>query len=139
MMGLACTSCPTEVAVSHGKDFITDRPDSLIQLLPPYLHWHPDGEIRLAGHRIGLYHFVFYYNQGYTAEMMLGQFPTLDLALIHKVIAFYLDHERQVDEYVAQYRADLEALRAVGRHAPSIIELRKRLKTRGSAESVGTQ
>ena len=98
------------------------RPHTLIQLLPPYLHWHPDGEIRLVGHRIGLYHFVFYYNQGFTAEMMLGQFPTLDLALIHKVIAFYLEIQKDVDDYVADYRAELDALRAAGPHAPSIDE-----------------
>jgi hypothetical protein len=30
------------------------RPEALIQLLPACLHWHPDGEIRLVGHRIGL-------------------------------------------------------------------------------------
>jgi hypothetical protein len=61
---------------------IVRRPESPIWLLPPHLHWHPDGEIRLNGHRIGLFHFVFYRNQGGTAEMILGQFPTLDLALI---------------------------------------------------------
>ena len=33
-------------------------PDTLIRLLPPCLHWHPDGEIRLVGNRIGLYHFI---------------------------------------------------------------------------------
>ncbi len=33
-------------------------PDTLIRLLPPCLHWHPDGEIRLVGQRIGLYHFI---------------------------------------------------------------------------------
>jgi uncharacterized protein (DUF433 family) len=125
--------------VPQGKDFIMSRPDTLIQLLPPFLHWHPDGEVRLLGHRIGLYHFVFYYNQGYTAEMMLGQFPTLDLALIHKVIAFYLEHEREVDEYIARYRADLDQLRAVGPHAPSVVELRKRRQANRPAESASTQ
>ena len=54
-----------------------DRPEALIRILPLCLHWHPDGEIRLLGHRIGLYHFVFYYNQGFTAEMLQCQFPTL--------------------------------------------------------------
>jgi uncharacterized protein (DUF433 family) len=138
MMGPDRTTHLTEVAVSPGKGIIMDRPDTLIRLLPPYLHWHPDGEIRLVGHRIGLYHFVFYYNQGYTAEMMLGQFPTLELALIHKVIAFYLDHQKEVDEYVGQYRSDLDYLRAAGPHAPSVVELRKRLKSHQPAESVRT-
>lgn len=128
-----------EDAIPPGKDFIMSRPEPLIRLLPPYLHWHPDGEIRLAGHRIGLFHFIYYYNQGYTAEMMLGQFPTLDLALIHKIIAFYLEHQKEVDEYVAEYGADLDRLRAAGTHAPSIVELRKRLKAQHSADSARTQ
>jgi hypothetical protein len=55
-------------------------PEALIRLLPPDLHWHPDGEIRLVGHRIGLFHFLYSCNQGDTAEILLGQFPTLDLA-----------------------------------------------------------
>ena len=91
--------------------------DTLIPLLPPCLHWHPDGEIRLVGHRIGLYHFIHYYNEGFTAEMIVGQFPTLELATVHKVIAFYLDHRDEVDRYAAQYQADLDNLRRAGPHA----------------------
>ena len=111
-------------------------PDALIRLLPPSLLWHPDGEIRLVGHRIGLYHFIYYYNQGFTAEMILCQFPTLELAVIHKVIAFYLDHRDEVDRYVAHYQAELDQLRGAGRHAPSVAELRKRLEMRREAMAV---
>jgi uncharacterized protein (DUF433 family) len=113
--------------------------EELIRLLPPCLHWHPDGEIRLVGHRIGLYHFIYYYNQGYTAEMLQCQFPTLGLALIHKVIVFYLEHKSEVDHYVEQYRAELDQLRAAGIHAPSVAELRKRLEARQRDEAVGAQ
>ena len=35
-----------------------NRPDSLIRLLPPCLHWSPDGEVRVVGRRIGLFHIV---------------------------------------------------------------------------------
>ena len=111
-------------------------PDTLIRLLPPSLHWHPDGEIRLVGHRIGLYHFIYYYNQGFTAEMILCQFPTLELATIHKVIAFYLDHQAEVDRYVAEYQGELDQLRATNRHAPSVAELTKRLGVRPQATVV---
>jgi uncharacterized protein (DUF433 family) len=111
-------------------------PDTLIRLLPPCLHWHPDDEIRLIGHRIGLYHFVYYYNQGFTAEMILCQFPTLELAVIHKVIAFYLDHRDEVDRYVAHYQAELDHLRGAGPHAPSVAELRKRLEVRQGATAL---
>ncbi len=112
---------------------LMSSPDTLIRQLPPCLHWHPDGEIRLVGHRIGLYHFIYYYNQGFTAEMILCQFPTLELAVIHKVIAFYLDHRDEVDRYVAHYQAELDRLRGAGPHAPSVAELRKRLQARQAA------
>jgi uncharacterized protein (DUF433 family) len=113
-----------------------DRPETLISVLPPCLHWHPDGEIRLVGHRIGLYHFVYYYNQGFTAEMLLCQFPTLELAIVHRVIVFYLEHRDEVDWYVAQYQGEIDRLRASAPHAPSVTELRKRLEARRLAESV---
>ena len=111
-------------------------PDTLIRRLPPCLHWHPDGEIRLVGHRIGLYHFLYYYNQGFTAEMILCQFPTLELATIHKVIAFYLDHQAEVDRYVNDYQAELDDLRSASPHAPSVAELRKRLEVRAKATAL---
>jgi hypothetical protein len=121
------------------KDAIMSCDEELIRLLPPCLHWHPDGEIRLAGHRIGLYHFILYYNQGYTAEMLQCQFPTLELALIHKIVVFYIEHKNTVDDYVARYQADLDQLRAAGIHAPSVAELRKRLDSRRRDEAVGAQ
>jgi uncharacterized protein (DUF433 family) len=113
--------------------------DTLIRSLPPCLHWHPDGEIRLVGHRIGLYHFVYYYNQGFTAEMILCQFPTLELATIHKVIAFYLDHREEVDRYATEYQAELDVLRSSGAHAPSVADVRKRLETRQKAKSLDAE
>jgi hypothetical protein len=33
------------------------------------------------------------YNDGYTPEMQHDHFPSLSLALIHKVIAFYLGNQ----------------------------------------------
>jgi len=116
-----------------------DPPDALVAKLPSWLHWHPDGEIRFSGHRLGLYHFVHYYNQGYTAEMLLCQFPTLELSSIHKTIAFYLDCRAEVDSYLGQYEMEIEQLRAAGRHAPDVVEMRKRLEARQRAETVNAK
>jgi uncharacterized protein (DUF433 family) len=99
-----------------------ERPEALIERLPDCLHWSPDGEVRVVGHRIGLYHLVHYYNEGYNAEMLLCQFPTLQLVVIHKVIVFYLENREAVDAYVAEYRAELDHLQATGRHAPSLAD-----------------
>ena len=46
--------------------------------------------------------------------MLVGQFPTLELGLVHKVIAFYLEHRDQVDQYVVQYQDELDRFRASG-------------------------
>jgi uncharacterized protein (DUF433 family) len=97
--------------------------------LPDFLTQHPYGEIRLTGHRIGLLHVVQYYNEGFSPEMLLEQFPTLPLSLIHKVIAFYLDNRAEVDAYVAKCEAELDQQRAAAPKGPSLAELRRRLES----------
>jgi uncharacterized protein (DUF433 family) len=76
--------------------------------LPDFLARDRHGYIHLAGHRIGLRHVVELYNDGYTPEMLHDHFPTLSLALIHKVIAFYLENQPEVDAYVQQSREALD-------------------------------
>jgi uncharacterized protein (DUF433 family) len=57
--------------------------------LPDFMTQLPDGEIRVSGHRIGLYHLVQCYNEGESAEMTASRYPTLTLPLVHKALAFY--------------------------------------------------
>jgi uncharacterized protein (DUF433 family) len=88
--------------------------------LPEFLTRHDRGAIRLTGHRIDLFHFVDFYNQGNSAEMLLGLFPTLKLALIHKVIAFYLENKVEVDTYIARCEAEIERHQATTPPTPNI-------------------
>ena len=76
--------------------------------LPDFLTQSADGEIRLTGHRIGLYHLVVRYNEGESAEMLASRYPSLPLALVHKVLAFYLDNQSDVDAYVAACSAAMD-------------------------------
>src|SRR5947209_3870323 len=75
--------------------------------LPDFLTNAGGGEIRLTGHRIGLFHLVRRYNEGYSPEMLVCQYPSLPLALVHKVIAFYLENRAPVDAYVAGVQAEI--------------------------------
>lgn len=102
--------------------------------LPDFLIERPDGTIVLTGHRIGLYHVVQFYNDGFSPEMLAEQFPTLSLALIHKVIACYLENRVEVDTYVASVRGELDRQRAAGRN-PDLADLRRRLTARQAAET----
>ena len=102
--------------------------------LPEFLMEHPYGEIRLTGNRIGLEHVVQFYKEGFSPEMLHEQYPTLPLALVHKLIAFYLENQAEVDAYVAQCAAEIERQRAAVPKGPSLCELQQRLKSRQPAE-----
>jgi len=102
--------------------------------LPDYLTQETTGEIRVTGHRIGLFHLVHYYNDGYSAEMLVCQYPTLSLALVHKVIAFYLENRAQVDAYVAACHDELVRQHAANPSRIDVAALRQRLETAPQAK-----
>jgi uncharacterized protein (DUF433 family) len=95
-------------------------------VLPDYLIQDEHGSIRFAGHRIGLAHLLHYYKEGYAPEMMWNEYPTLPLSLIHKVIAYYLDNEAEVDAYLAQCREEMERQRRQPPAGPTLEEMRRR-------------
>jgi uncharacterized protein (DUF433 family) len=97
--------------------------------LPDFLTRNPYGEIRLTGHRIGLLHIVDRYKEGVSPETISNAYPTLSLALIHKVIAFYLDHQDEVDSYVAATRQEIDRQAAMPSPGPTMVELRRRLES----------
>ena len=96
--------------------------------LPDFLKNDNAGDIRIMGHRIGLYHVVQYYNEGYSVEMLACQYPDLSLALIHKVLGFYLENKPDVGAYVEAYRNELDQQRAANPRRVDLIALRQRLE-----------
>ena len=102
-------------------------------LLPDFLTQDPDGYIHVTDHRIGLQDLAYFYNEGYSAEMLLEAFPTLSLALVHKVIAFYLEQRADVDAYLAVCQEDANRQRALARKGPDLAELRRCLEARAAA------
>lgn len=103
--------------------------------LPEFLTRDEHGDIRLTGHRIGLEDVVFFYEQGYSPEMLWETFPTLALSHIHKTIGFYLDHVPQGAAYVEQRTAEGQRLKANLPPSPSLAELRGRLQAKRSIEA----
>jgi uncharacterized protein (DUF433 family) len=92
--------------------------------LPDFLIEHPDGEIRLTGHRIGLYTVVRCHREGRSAEEIAAEFPTLPLELVKKVLAFYRANRAAVDTYVDACRAELERQEALP-PSPGVLRLRR--------------
>ena len=96
-------------------------------VLPEFLTEQSEGSLRLTDHRIAPEHVVYFYNQRYAPEMLLGQFHSLSLALIPKIIAFYLEHQAEVDLYVSNRRSEVEEQRAAAPASPDLVELRRRV------------
>ena len=102
--------------------------------LPEFLKKDADGFVHFAGHRIGLQHIVYYYNQGYSPEMLVSEYPALSLAVLHKTIAFYLENQAEIDRLIAESHDNLEQTRATAIRGPSLTELRQRLEAMRGAE-----
>ena len=102
-------------------------------ILPEFLVQDDDGYIHLAGHRIGLQDMAYYYNEGCSAEELCEVFPTLPLAIVHKVLAFYLENAAEVDRYTAECDVEMEKQRAATPAGPDRVELRRRLAAKHAA------
>jgi hypothetical protein len=83
-------------------------PESLIRLLPPCLHWSPDGEVRVVGRRIGLFHIVKAYQTcGESPATIAAEFE-LAPKLTAEVLAFAEEHKEEVCAYVTDYQSELD-------------------------------
>lgn len=102
--------------------------------LPHFLKTDAHGLILLSGHHIGLHDVLHFYREGYSPEMILGEFPTLSLALIHKAIAFYLENQAEAEEYLRREREQVGAQRSQATAGPRLSELRERMKAMRHAQ-----
>lgn len=68
------------------------------------------GKIRVGRSRVSLDSVVHHYKHGATAERIAESFPSLDLADICAVIAYYLANRELVEEYLRTQEAESDAL-----------------------------
>ena len=94
-------------------------------ILPDFLTRQADSDIRLTGHRIGLYTVVRLYREGRNAEQIAEELESLGLALVYKVLAFYLDNQVEVDAYVDAYTVELERQEALYSNSPVAVKMRR--------------
>src|SRR5262245_63770935 len=79
------------------------------QIVP--LRLDEGGTLRIAGTRVSLDLVIYHFNLGATAEQIAHKFPTLDLADVYAVIAYYLTNRQTVDDYISQQEAKAEAVK----------------------------
>jgi uncharacterized protein (DUF433 family) len=128
LLSTRANQTPTIALMSCAGDMVEWSTDERWPMTLPDFLSDDDGWIHVTGHRIGLHELIHFYNEGFSAEMLMGAFPTLPLATIHKVLAFYLENQEIVDEHIRGVETELQRQRASASRGPSIVELRKRLE-----------
>ncbi|HUG68112.1 MAG TPA: DUF433 domain-containing protein [Pirellulaceae bacterium] len=107
--------------------FISDQP------VP--LRTDEAGVIRVGDSRVSLDSVVYDYKNGATAEQIADDFPTLDLADIHAVIAWYLRHRQEVDQYLAEQQRQAAEVRKRIESVVASGDMRARLLARRAARN----
>src|SRR5213594_974429 len=97
-----------------------------------------DGTIRIAGTRVSFESLVYHYQQGATAEEIVLRFPALRLADIHSCLAYYLNHQEKVEEYIVgrqRHADDLQKrISADPVQQRGLDQMRRRIKERKAAK-----
>ncbi len=89
-----------------------------------------DGTIRISGSRVTLDSVLHAFQQGATAEQIQDSFPSLTLRDIYGAIAYYLEHQEQVEAYLReQTQAAEETRRYIESHQNSA-SLRRKIRAR---------
>lgn len=66
------------------------------------VHTDADGVVRVGGTRVTLDTLVAAFDAGATAEEILQQYPSVALADVYSVIAYYLRHQAEIQAYITQ-------------------------------------
>ncbi|MGC9995932.1 MAG: DUF433 domain-containing protein [Terriglobia bacterium] len=89
-----------------------------------------DGSIRIGSSRVTLDTIVHEFRTGATAEQIQDDFPTLGLREIYGAIAYYLEHEEQVEAYLLKRDQEADQIRREIEDRPRADALRRRIRER---------
>ena len=103
----------------------------LIQTIPTPLRVDQHGVIRVGASQVLLDVVIRDFNNGAEPEAIAQGYPTLDLADVYGVIAYYLRNRKEIDDYIDARKNDAEKLRQeIESKQPARAELRAKLLAR---------
>jgi uncharacterized protein (DUF433 family) len=73
----------------------------------PYIE-ERDGGLYVAGTRVSLDSVVIRFQQGASPEKIVQSFPVLKLSQVYGAIAYYLENEKTIGEYIAEGEREIE-------------------------------
>jgi uncharacterized protein (DUF433 family) len=97
---------------------------------PAPLTVNPDGVVQIGGTRVTLDTLVAVFNQGATAEEIVHRYPSLKLGDVYASIAFYLNHQEDVEVYLKQRQQQAQEIRQMNEARFDPQGLRDRLLAR---------
>jgi uncharacterized protein (DUF433 family) len=88
-----------------------------------------DRVYRIKGTRVALDSVIYQFQQGRSPEAIQDAFPALSLGQVYAAIAYYLDHQEELDAYLAYNEATEEEFsREIARLFPKGAALKARVK-----------
>src|SRR5215212_9709282 len=92
------------------------------------------GTIRVGQSRVTLDTVIGAFHQGASPEAIARQFPAVTLAEVYGTIAYYLQHQAEMDAYLQARQAAAAALREELADRSNPVGLRERLRARGAEQ-----
>ncbi|BAY10827.1 DUF433 domain-containing protein [Calothrix sp. NIES-2098] len=103
---------------------------------PAPLQITAEGVVRVGKTRVTLDTVVAAFNQGSTAEEIIYRYPSLQLADVYATIAFYLNHQQEVETYLQQRQQQAQEIRRMNEAKFDPQGLRDRLLARKAQREV---
>lgn len=97
---------------------------------PAPLSINPDGVVHVGHTRVTLDTIVAVFKQGATAEEIIHRYPSLKLGDVYATIAFYLNHQLEVEAYLKQHQKQAQDIRRMNQTRFDPQGLRDRLLAR---------
>ena len=100
------------------------------QAIATPLKTNADGVVLVGETRVPLDTVVEVFNQGATAEEIVDRYSSLQLADVYATIAFYLNNQVAVEEYLEERRERAQKTRLFNESRPGAQAIRERLLAR---------
>lgn len=89
-----------------------------------------DGSILVANTRVTLDTVITGFKQGFSAEEIVSRYPSLKLSDVYSTIAFYLNYQQEVEEYLQHRQSVAQEIRKQNQLRFNSQNLRDRLLAR---------
>jgi uncharacterized protein (DUF433 family) len=94
-----------------------------------------NGVVRVGGTRVTLDTVVAAFLEGATAEEIVQQYPSLDLADVYTIIGYYLQHRAEAEKYLRQRRRQIDTAKTENETKYDPQGVRDRLPARRSSKT----